>query len=129
MKFIMSFLMVLGLVSCGVVCKDAPPRYAEYIEGGGHGMVYHFRLYDVRGDGGALAGRGCTKYSYIATDLYSDSLGNVVADEVVWIDRLGNTAYPEEQKYKLRIFLSKNIIKISGHTGVYAELNGEYPIK
>jgi len=120
--------MVLGLISCGAGCKDAPSRYAEYIEGGGHGMVHHFRLYDVRGDGGAKVGR-CTKYSYITTNLYSDDLGNVNAGEVIWIDRLGNIAYPEEQKDQLRIYMSKSIIKISGHTGVYSELNGEYPIR
>jgi uncharacterized protein YceK len=129
MKFIVVFIMALGLVGCGAICKDAPPRKAEYIQGGGYDMAYHFKLYDVQGDGGAMAGRGCTKYSYITTDLYSDNLGNVTADSIVWIDLRGNVAYPLEQKNQMKIYLSKNKIVISGHTGDYAYLNGEYPVR
>jgi len=125
------FLALAGLilVGCGVNCKSEPPRKSEYIQGGGYGMVHHFRLYDPQGDAGHTPSLKCTQYTYTKTDLYSDDLGNVTADEIVWIDLRGNNAYPAEQKNQMKIYLSKNKVIISGHTGEYAYLNGTYPVK
>jgi len=128
MKWIVSFLMVLGLVSCGVVCKDAPPRYAEYIEGGGHGMVYHFRLYDVVGDAQMHNPTKCTNYEYVQTDIYADSLGEMNIGEVIWIDAQNRTIYPIDKADNIQINLSKTQILIQGF-----DYNGgthsEYPVR
>ncbi len=128
MKFIISFLMVLGLISCGVGCKDAPPRYAEYIEGGGHGMVHHFRLYDVVGDAQMNNPTKCTNYSYVQTDMYVDSLGDMNIGEIIWIDSNNRTIYPTENSDMINVRLSMQQISINGF-----DYNGgthsEYPVR
>ena len=116
------------MVGCGINCKDSPPRKAEYIQGGGYGMTHHFKLYDVRGDAGHTPGR-CTNFEYITTDLYVDDFGTLTADDVIWRDVRGYVLYPENQKNKIRFYVSKDKIIISGHTNEYADNNGEYPIK
>jgi len=121
-------LVSLVLIGCGINCKGEPPKKAKYLDGGGQGMMYHFQLSDPQGDAQHTPGK-CTNYTYTRTDLYSDDLGYVDVDSVIWIDVRGNVAYPIEQKNQMKIFLSKEKVVISGHTGDYAYLNGEYPIK
>lgn len=130
MKFILNFIMILGLVGCGVNCEDAPPRKAEYIQGGGHGMTHHFKLHDVRGDASHTPGR-CTSYRYVTSDVYSEKLGNVVASDIVWIDMEGNEVFSlnSDQMEQMRMYLSKEKIIVSGYTNEYATENGEYTIK
>ena len=128
-KIVLITMMILGLVGCGSTCPSEPPRYAQYIEGGGYGMQYHFKLYDVRGDAQHTPSLRCTQYTYITTDLYTDDLGNVNIDSIIWIDNYNNNAYPAEQKNQMKLYVSKSKIVVSGHTGVYSSLNGTYPIQ
>ena len=128
-KIVLTTMMILGLVGCGTTCPSEPPRYAKYIEGGGHGMAYHFEIYDVQGDAQHTPSLRCTQYTYIKTDLYTDDLGNVNIDSIIWIDNYNNNAYPAEQKNQMKLYVSKSKIVVSGHTGAYSSLNGTYPIQ
>ena len=129
-KIVLTTMMILGLIGCGSTCPSEPPRYSKYIEGGGHGMAYHFKLYDVRGDGGAMGGR-CTQYTYVTSDVYSDKLGNVTASDIVWIDMRGNEVFSinSDQMNQMRMYLSKQKVVISGYTNEYAMENGTYPVQ
>ena len=128
MKFLMSFLMVLGLVGCGVVCKDAPPRYAEYIKGGGHGMQYHFALYYPQGDAGHTPGR-CTNYEYSHYDIYMNNLGTLNGSEVLWYYSQGQDAYFDSIKERATFTISKKEVKIDGLYDGNEYLNGVYPVR
>ena len=128
-KIVLTTMMILGLVGCGTTCPNEPPRYAKYIEGGGYGMAYHFEIYDVQGDAQHTPSSRCTQYTYIRTDLYTDDLGNVNIDSIIWIDNHNNNAYPAEQKNQIKLYVSKSKIVVSGHTDIYSSLNGTYPIQ
>jgi len=124
------FLALAGLilVGCGVNCKSEPPRKAEYIQGGGYGMIHHFKIYDIRGDAGHTPGR-CTNYEYITTDLYVDDFGTLTADEVIWRDVRGTIELPVEQKNNVRFYVSKDKIIMSGFITDYVGNNGTYLVK
>jgi len=127
------FLALAGLilVGCGVNCKGEPPRKAEYIQGGGHGMLYHFKLYDTRGDAGHTPSLKCINYRYVTSDVYSDKLGTVTASDIIWIDMQGNEVFSlnADQMEQMRMYLSMQKVVITGYINEYASENGEYPIK
>ena len=129
MKFILSFIMVLGLVGCGINCESEPQRQAYMHASGGMGMQYHFSLYDVVGDARHNRLRlKCTKYKYVKTDIYTDSLGEMNIEEVIWIDSQNRTIYPIEESNKIRIYLSKEKIITIGYD-YNGDTRGEYKVK
>lgn len=122
----------LLLVGCGVVCKDEPPKRAVMQENGGMGMQYHFVLYEPVGDAGHTPSLKCTNYEYGRSHLYTDSLGVVQGDAIIWeAYHQGESAsmLPEDIQNHTSFIFSKSAVTIKGATEAYSYLNGEWRIE
>lgn len=126
-KFILKIIVGLLMVGCGLNCQSKPPKRAIMHTNGGMGMQYHFSLYTPIGDAERNSLR-CTKYEYVKSDLYTDSLGTMSVTEVLFIMSNGSKAYAEEHDDIMKITISKTMIKIHGFTGHDSVLNEEYTI-
>jgi len=129
-SFISIIVMIcIGLVSCGVNCKGEPSKKAKYVDGGGYGMQYHFILYYPQGDAGHTPSLKCTKYTYVAYDVYTDDLGKVSGANVIWHYERGEDNYFNQIKESAIFIFDKSKVTVSGLYDGNEYLNGTYPVK
>ena len=133
MKWIVSFLMVLGLVGCGPIgCKGKPPYRATLDENGRYGMRYHAVIYTISESGGLNPhnlSTSCKEYEYIPEHIYFDEFGTMNAEQVVWKNYMReDIPFSENGEIRSNVILniSTNAIGINGFKDNY--LNQTYSI-
>ena len=132
-KIILALMVLFGLIGCGINCDPKPPNRAIMHKTGGMGMRYAFTLYSAQDDASHSPQR-CISYSYLPTYVYTDDLGTVSRENLIWNVRLyGNEfrSLPESeamQKQTTLIF-GKNTITVQGLTGDFSYYNGVYQIE
>lgn len=107
-------LAMMILVSC---CSDKkPPHRAIYSQTSGHDMQYHIILYEPFSDGGAHSLK-CGSWNYIPTHIYTDNLGELRGDEVIW-KNLDGQDFPFEERgqasHDIYLNITLNTIEIKG---------------
>ena len=115
MKKILFFIMIsLGFVSCGVNCSGVPPKRAIMHESGGYDMTYYFSIYIPVS--GLSHSPSCPKYEYAKIDIYTDDLGMITGDKVIWKSLYGDLAFEDygEDPENITLQLSNEKVIISG---------------
>jgi len=132
MKYILSLIMILGLIGCGINCKSKPPKRAVLSQNPANGMRYHFVMYEPVGNAGHTPTLKCTKYEYGKSHIYVDDLGSVSGDLVLWMALYqGQTSdmIPLDIKKNATFVFGESQISITGLSGGYEYLNGTWKIE
>jgi len=133
-KIILLMSMLLGLIGCGINCPEKPLKRAFMHQSGGMGMQYYFTLYLPMEGNSHSATFKCPKQEYQVTHVYTDDLGSVKRDNLIWKIRLYGNEYrpiPEmdvAQRQSTLIFTNKDVI-VQGLTGDFEAYNGTYKIE
>lgn len=132
-KYLLLIAILLGLTGC-INCPSKPPKRAILHKTGGMGMQYHFTLYfPVEGNSHSSTLK-CPKQEYLVSYIYTDDLGAVKRDDLIWNIRLVADEYrpiPESeaiQKQTTLIFTKKDVT-VQGLTGDFKPYNGTYKIE
>jgi hypothetical protein len=125
-KIVLYIMMILSIVSCGVICDSKPPKRAIMHNTGGMGMQYHFTIY-IPGSGVQHSPR-CPTWTYGTIEIYSDKLGNVLGDEVLWNNIYGEVNFSDygEDPHNIKLYLSSDKVVIQGWGDVQ---NGTYKVE
>ena len=127
-KIVLTTMMILGLIGCGVNCPSKPPRRAVFHENGDRGMMYHITIYIPYGQ--LSHSPQCTQYSYIPIHIYADSLGTLRGDEVIWDNGYGQDLPFQDngdKKENIVLNISKEKIVIKGFRDNHQ--NGTYKVE
>lgn len=132
MKYIITlFIVSLFFVSC-INC-NMPPKVAYKHTTGDKGMEYHFTIYspDASGPYFSTGITNCPEYSYFPINLYTDNLGLVELDTIVWTNVFGGEGLPidESMRVNVKFNISSSEIIVSGLTGDFTDINGRYKIQ
>ena len=133
-KIIISIMMLLGLMGCAINCPSLPPKRAIMHKTGGMGMRYHFTLYFPQEGSSHSPSLKCPKQEYLPSQVYTDDLGVVKRENLIWNTRLFADTYapiPESeaiQKQTTIIFTEKDVT-VQGLTGDFEPYNGTYKIE
>lgn len=126
MKIIITMVTIFILGGCGI-CDDEPPKRAIIVEDNRYGMTYHIQVYVPFS--GLSHGLGCTKYEYVLINIYSDILGQLDGDEILWKNSDGNEwPFVEngDREENIKVFITKSSVTISGFTN--NRVNGNYKV-
>jgi len=110
-------LMIIGfyLAGCGVNCSGEPPKRAYSHQGGGYGMQYHISLYPPYASlSHALK---CNEYEYLVIHIYTDDLGDIRGDRVIWKNNDGyDIPFDDngDSKENITLMLSQKQIVVTG---------------
>lgn len=131
MKKIITLIIVsLVLVSCAINCDSKPPKRAIMHATGAMGMQYHFTLYEpVEGSshGGSFK---CPKIEYLPSQVYTDDLGTVSRNNLVWISYYNEEIpFDENMRQNTSFTFTKREVTIKGLTQDFKDLNGVYKIE
>jgi len=132
-KIVLLIVMILGIGGC-INCPSIPPKRAILHKAGGMGMQYHFTLYFPEEGNSHSPTLKCPKQDYLVSNIYTDDLGVVKRDNLIWNIRLFADEYrpiPESeaiQKHTTLIFTKKDVT-IQGLTGDFETYNGTYKIE
>jgi hypothetical protein len=129
-KIVLGIVMILGIVGCGINCPSKPPKRAILSQNSGYGMRYHFILYEpVEGSPHSPSFK-CPKQEYLSSNVYTDDLGRVNRNNLVWIS-FYNEEIPFDETMKKNTFFTftKEFVEINGLTGDFQDLNGKYKIE
>jgi len=124
---LISLIMMIGLIGC-IGCDDKPSKRAYFHNNGGLGMQYHITIYEPYGQLSHAV--GCTKYEYIPLHIYTDNLGIMKGDAVVWKNPSGDDMpFSEngEDPSRITLNISKNSIIVHGFKS--KNTNGKYKVK
>jgi len=132
-KTILSIVVLLGLVGC-INCPSLPHKRAIAHSTGKMGMQYSFTLYLPMEGNSHSPNLKCPKQEYQATYVYTDDLGSVKREDLIWNIRLfGDTfaSLPESKAIQQRTTLTftKNTVTVQGITGDLKPYNGTYKIE
>jgi len=124
-KIIISILIGLSLlaIGCSVDCGSKPPKRAIKHKSGGMNMQYHFTIY-VPGRGVQHSAK-CAPWTYGPIEIYSDNLGALLGDEVLWNNIYGEVSFVDNgvDPHNIKLNLSETQISIQGmgnqHDGTY----------
>lgn len=123
-KLLLLLAIGLGLISCGTDCLNKPPNRAYIHESSGYDMTYHFSIY-IPSSGISHNPTDCTEYEYAKIDIYTDDMGTITGDKVIWNNLYGEVAFQDYGVDPANItlnFLNK-AVTISGwdryHNGTY----------
>jgi len=134
MKKIMIFLGVLAMlclvVGCAVNCPSLPPKRAIMHNTGGMGMRYHFTLYEPVEGYAHTPSAKCPKQEYLPSQVYTDDLGVVNRNNLIWISFYNEEIpFDEAMKRNTQFIFTKESVTIQGLTGDFQDLNGVYKIE
>jgi hypothetical protein len=120
MKYILSFIMVLGLIGCGINCSGKPPKRAYIHQVGGYSMQYHYSIYIPSAKSGHSPSVKCSEYEYSKIDIYTDDLENVRGDAVIWKSLYGDLAFEDygENPANITLDFSTEKVIISGWSSI-----------
>jgi hypothetical protein len=133
-KVIAITVIILGLIGCSINCPSMPPKRAVMHQGGGMGMQYYFTLYLPMEGTSHSPTLKCPKQEYQVTHVYTDDLGTVQRENLIWKIRLYGNEYrpiPETdvaQSQTTLTFTKKDVI-VQGLTGNFEIYNGTYKIE
>jgi len=125
-KLIVIGLIILGLTACGINCSGKPPKRAYIHSTGGMGMQYHVSIY-IPGSGVQHSPR-CPSYDYAKIDIYTDSLGNLRGDEVIWNNSYGEVGFTDYgiDPKNIQLLLSSDKVVVTHWDDVH---NGTYKVE
>ena len=110
-------------------CKDKPISRAIFDQKGGYGKRYHFTIFDVSGNANPHKMQ-CTSYSYMTSEIYTDTLGKVSGIKVIWKNKFGGKDIQTQETMKNLTFLfGKEKLQIDGYKNEYNYLNIIYKIE
>jgi len=129
---LISIMMSIGLSGC--TCNDKkPPHRAFYNKTSNYGMQYHITLYEAFQDGGAHSIQ-CGDWHYIPTHIYTDRLGVIEGDEIIW-KNLDGQEFPFEENgmsaSEVHLNITKKSIEVQGFTYKSGNdtMNGTYRVE
>ncbi|RUM71191.1 MAG: hypothetical protein DSZ08_03390 [Sulfurovum sp.] len=133
-KIVLLIIMILGIVGCSVNCPDKPPRRAYMHNNGGMGMRYHFTLYYPDQGNSHSPNLKCPKNEYTITHLYTDDLGTVKRNDLIWTMKWVGNEYKEipldsTVRKNIQFTFTQSTITVQGVTGDLVHLNGTYKIE
>jgi len=112
-RIIFLVLTSLLLVGCGVNCKGEPPKRAIMHNTGAMGMAYHYTLYKPLANKSHSASFECTDYSYFPSEVYTDNLGTVDLNSLIW-KNLDGDDMPIRNRNKVKFIFSSQYVTING---------------
>ncbi|RUM71190.1 MAG: hypothetical protein DSZ08_03385, partial [Sulfurovum sp.] len=89
-KIVLFIIMILGVVGCGTNCFSKPPNRAYFHQTGGYGMQYHISIYMPTALSPHSPTLKCSEYEYAKIDFYTDDLGQISGDRVIWKNLYGD---------------------------------------
>ena len=127
-KILLWTVICFGIVGCGMNCSGEPPKRAYNHQGGGYGMRYHYSIYIPSALSGHSPSVKCTKYEYAKIDIYTDDLGTITGDKVIWNNLYGEVAFQDygEDPKNITLHFSNEAVTISGWSSAN---NGVYKIE
>ena len=108
-KIVLTTMMILGLVGCGVNCPSKPEARAYYYQGKSSMMTYHIGLFFPLSSSSHSPSLKCPRISYLKLDVYTDKLGNVNGDEVIFEDH----GYRYNLDQSVKFFFAKNEVSVN----------------
>ena len=128
---IISSLLMIVLLSACTCGKKKPPHRAIYSQESGYGMQYHIILYQPS-YGGATHSFRCGSWTYSEFHIYTDNLGAMKGDDVIWKNGGGHFdglpfSKNGQQMHDINLVITKNNIQISGVKGNI--FNGKYRVE
>ncbi len=125
MKKMLLYLAIgLGLIGCGTECLNKPPKRAFVHANGGYNMIYHVSIY-IPTSGISHNPTDCTGYEYAKIDIYTDDMGTVTGDKVIWKSLYGDVGFKDYgvDPANITLVFSNKSVVIAGwdryHNGTY----------
>ena len=108
-KIILMLVLLFGLISCGINCPSKLEARAYYYQGKSSMMTYHIGLFFPLSSSSHSPSLKCPRISYLKLDVYTDKLGNVNGDEVIFEDH----GYRYNLDQSVKFFFGKDEVRVN----------------
>jgi len=115
-KIVLLIIMIFVIVSCGVTCPSAPQKRAYFHQSNEYNMRYHISIYLPTALSPHSPTVKCSEYEYSKIDLYTDDLGEVRGDRLIWKSIYGDVNFSDygENPANIMVYFSKEKVVITG---------------